>query len=284
VGQAASQIALGQAQIRPAGQLLGHLVGGSSGNDALGRRFSGAVRAGIGRPTPAELARLAVRFRKFPLYLAPADLINATGRNLPTMLLGILYGAPAAGALFLAERVIGLPLAVVGQAVSQVLFAESGELARRDPRELRRLVLTLAGNLALAALIPAALLFGLGETCFVFVFGEGWRTSGALASALALLFVARFVVSPLGVTLTVLERQPWLLAVQTALATISAGVLVAGWLGGLDPVAVVRLYAGVTSLVYAAVFLVVLLALRAAVSAREGTGPVALGSPLRRSS
>jgi O-antigen/teichoic acid export membrane protein len=68
---------------------------------------------------------MAKRYKRFPIYDVPAALIDVLSVQLPNLLLASFFGANIAGFYMLAERMVALPIALVGQSVGQVLFGFS---------------------------------------------------------------------------------------------------------------------------------------------------------------
>jgi O-antigen/teichoic acid export membrane protein len=181
--------------------------------------------------------------------------------------MAILYGAEIAGWYGLAQRVFGVPLSVVALALGQSLKANMAEAVRkgesavaiRDLLKLAAMVQLGLSMLLLVVVFVAPPLFGL-------VFGEGWRISGVYLQALAPLFLAQFVVSPLHVVFDVLE-QPHLHFMREALriALLGCAFLFANfWM--LDPMQTVMLISGSGFLVYLVSGLLVAMACRDAVT------------------
>src|SRR3546814_4656980 len=74
---------------------------------------------------------IAHKYRDFPLYRAPQDLINAVSRSLPLILLSSMFGPIPAGLYALAAQVVGAPSVLVGSAVSTAVYPSMVERMRR---------------------------------------------------------------------------------------------------------------------------------------------------------
>lgn len=152
-----------------------------------------------------RMRKAFVRYRRFPQFDLWASLINTTGIYLPIAFLSFSYGAAVVGNFTLSQQVAGLPVLLLGQAVSRVYLSRArqsvdiGAIAENTRRLFR--VLT-------AVAVPyAMLLIVASEDVFVFVFGEMWRNAGLYTCFLApwLLFV--FLASPISPLAQVHERQ-----------------------------------------------------------------------------
>ncbi len=144
------------------------------------------------------------RYRRYPLYLAPGQMLYSATQFLPPLLIALLFDPRTAGLYALAQRLLGLPIQLVGQAVSQVLL---GDLARsRDfpwgPR-IDRLLMGLAGGMGVFVMI----LLLLGTAGWTFVLGEDWSAFFDVLLRLAPLFAVRFLLDATVNVLVVGEAQ-----------------------------------------------------------------------------
>lgn len=183
-------------------QTLGYLAGCLGG---VGR-LSGRVWA-LGTRGRLRLRQTFWSFRKFPLVLAPAALFNQASQQAPLLAIGSIFGLQEAGLYALTQRVCGAPLALIGQAVSQVYASEFRQV-RRDggaavARRYRTLLvrLTLVGALVVSALV-AVLYFG-----DKFLFGREWANLGKVALYLVAMLISDFATTPISMTLGYLGEQ-----------------------------------------------------------------------------
>ncbi len=127
LGTVTTQVIGGMLGFRPgglvAGLALGQLVG--TGSLLIGSDIRNLAAQGRGGVTSA--GRIVARYWRFPLLLAPAGLLNVLGLQLPLLLVAYFYGSAHAGWLGLTQRVLALPIMLIGQAVAQVYV---GELSR----------------------------------------------------------------------------------------------------------------------------------------------------------
>jgi O-antigen/teichoic acid export membrane protein len=254
-GQVGVQLALGFAGVGPVGLLAGDVVGRAGGTGTLASATLPGRAAVLRGTTLARLRAVAVRYRRFPQLSSPAALLNALGLQLPTLLFVALYGPSVAGWMALGQRVVGVPMRVVGQALAQVYLGEAARIIREEPARLPVLFNRLARRLAWAGAIPIAAIGLAGPTVFPWFFGEEWREAGWYVLLLAPTVWAQFVVSPLSQTVVLAERQGAQLAVDV-LRTVAvvAGVIVP-WTMGTSARVAVAVYAGSMMVIYVASFI-----------------------------
>lgn len=234
-----SQVVAGAASIRPSGLFLGlglaQTVGAASLTWRSGLRRAEA-RAGL---RLAEIRSVARRYRRFPLLLAPSGLLNVLGLQLPVVLVAYWYGSESAGLLALSQRVLALPVTLVGTAIGQVYLGEVARKVRTDPAAAR--LLFRRSTLGLGA-FAAALFIALataGPWAFSGVFGQEWQLSGEFARALAAPLAAQVIAAPLSQTLIVLERLTFQVAWDSLrVVALSLAVTMAA-LRGAEPLTAV---------------------------------------------
>lgn len=173
------------------------------------------------------LGRLAVRFRRFPLFSMPSTLLNAFVSRLPLLALPFFFDAAVVGLYGRAFTVLAVPLSLVGAAVAQVFFVEAA--AARGQGTLAAVTARVYDRLVLVGLVPTAMLMAAGPAVFDFALGPAWAEAGAYLRYVGPWLFLAAVASPLTRLFDVLERQP----VDLALSLFMGVVLVlAFWLGG----------------------------------------------------
>ncbi|MGB5833807.1 MAG: lipopolysaccharide biosynthesis protein [Thiohalocapsa sp.] len=239
------------------GLLFGQVMGTTIGAVTLGRWMQGRRGQPRLKTEETSLLWLAQRYRRFPVFSAPAGLLNALALNVPVLLIANLYGEASAGAFFLAQRILNIPLALLATSISQVYMAEAARQRRERPEES---IAPLFWSLALRAFLVgtplAAVLWFLAPTLFPIVFGNAWVQAGVFASLTAPLLLSRFVTTSLAATLTVLERQHLTLILQTGIVAAALGSLWGAGQAALTPEEAVGVYGMVTAAVYGFFFLV----------------------------
>jgi O-antigen/teichoic acid export membrane protein len=206
---------------------------------------------------PRRLKVLALRHRKFPLFAVPANLSNYAAVEGPTVLLAVLYSPTEVGLYWLSYRLLALPTALAGEAVSTVFFQR---MAAMRGRGVRGAALTTQVFVALlgVGVIPLAVVFVLAPSLFPFVFGPAWTQAAYYAQALVPAELMLFAAFPLTQAFFVYEKQEigllWNLAfLAVTIAAFGIGAATGG------PLASVRWYSIGSACMYA---LVVALAFR----------------------
>lgn len=236
---AGGQIGLSTIGLGPGSLLAGFGLGQLAAAVSLVRGSGiggGLARASLTRHSLLEVAK---RYRRFPLLLAPSGLINVLGLQAPLLLMAYWYGSSVAGWLGMTQRLLAVPMALVGLAIGQVYVSELSRAWRTNPRDAEALFMRSTKTLTLIAVPMAVGVFALGPLLFSLVFGDQWGESGQYARALAVALAAQLVVSPLSQTLIVTEHQGLQLTWDVLRLVFTAGAVVVGHSLGASPLATV---------------------------------------------
>lgn len=202
-----TQVGLGLAGLRPGGLVLGLGLGQTAGATSL--LWGSGIRSAAARRgrQPRRLVAALSRYRRFPLVLAPSGLLNVLGLQLPVLFIAYWYGDEVAGWLGLTQRVLALPVALIGAAAAQVYLGELVAASRDGSKRPMALFVKASRRLGGFALLSALVLLLAGPWLFRHVFGPEWVVSGQYAQALSVGLAAQLVASPLAQTVTAFERQ-----------------------------------------------------------------------------
>jgi len=137
----------------------------------------------------------AIKFRRYPAYVAPSELIDAASHQVPLLLIGWTFSLATLGQYAFAQRMLAGPAALIGQSVGQVFF-KSISSEQIELVNVYRLILRVWLYMALLGSVPFCLIFIYGAPIFVLFFGGEWLQAGQFAEALAVLLFVRFVSSP----------------------------------------------------------------------------------------
>lgn len=208
------------------GLALGQLVGLLSLRHALRAAWSAR------RETPHRAGELMRRFRKFPLFMMPSALVNSLGLQAPVFLLAALYGTTISGWMGMTQRILALPIALVGLAMAQVFLGEFSAAKRDGSAPLLPIFMKTSLHLVVFGSVLATLVVVFAPQAFSVLLGAQWRTSGVFAQYMAVGLALQAVASPLSQTLIVMEKLRWQLSWDVSrLAVTCAAVFGARWLG-----------------------------------------------------
>jgi O-antigen/teichoic acid export membrane protein len=209
------------------------------------------LRQRIG-PVPIRrrlLLACASRFRRFPMFTAPSDLLNALGANIPVLFIGSIYGAAAAGAYAMAQRILGAPLMLIGSAFSDA-YRQSAAKSVSSDGTYWEVALRTIRILGVIALVPAIICLVYARDLFPWIFGQKWALSGALVQVLGVVYFLRFVVSPLSYNYYLAQRHSEDLMLQCASFASTICIFLLAQSHGVGLMSVLLTYTAIYSSVY----------------------------------
>lgn len=208
LGMVGAQAALGLGGVGLMGLIIGETFGRLIGVSTLWREIKGKVPWGtINR---RDMLSAANRYKRFPLYSAPAGLLTAISTQIPVVVLATLYGPAVAGVYAMTIRVLSIPLTLIGGAINQVVLTKAARSAS-DPSQLRALTKSVAtGSIAAGAIVYGVAAVG-GEGLFAYCLGEKWYSAGTYARILTPWFLVWLAGKALSGLLTIREWQPTIL-------------------------------------------------------------------------
>ncbi len=142
----------------------------------------------------------------YPLTQLLPGILNTLSVTLLVPTFAWVYGIQQGGFLALSERLLVLPLGLIGRSVSDVYYGRVAEMVRNRSGRVSAFSAKIA-----AILLAGALVIGLGYVWVVpllpYVFGKEWNPVGRLLRIMVIWFVPRFVVSPLSSLLFLSRRM-----------------------------------------------------------------------------
>ncbi len=197
----------------------------------------------------------AKRYKRFPIYDVPAALIDVLSVQLPNLLLASFFGANIAGFYMLAERMVALPIALVGQSVGQVLFGFSRQAL--DQGQMFKMALKAVMVLIALIALPTLVVFFASEPLFAWVFGSEWLQAGSYAKWLMLGVAVQFVYAPTSMLLMATNGQKLNLTIHCVMLTGKAAAIYWGY-SQASAIIAIQGFAWVTGLGYGLALMAIL--------------------------
>jgi O-antigen/teichoic acid export membrane protein len=253
IGGAGVQLGFGWfAALGPLGLLLGQAITSGAGLFGLGRAALKEDSAALRSISRTNMHRVFRAYDRFPKYSTFEAFANNAAIHLPVIIIAAMTVGPEAGYLLLATRAMGMPIGLIGGAVSQVYLS-------RAPNEMRagRLAAFTAqtiGGLAKSGVGPLIFIGIVSPVMFSLVFGVGWQRAGELVAWMTPWFILQFLSSPVSMILHVAGKQRAALDLQVFGLLLRVGaVSVVGWLA---PQYIVEVYA-ISGLIFYFLYLLV---------------------------
>ncbi len=195
-----------------------------------------------------NLKAIAIKHKRFPLFLLPAQLTNELSVQVPIYMLKMFFTTSIVGLYALPQKFLNIPVVLIGNSMGQVFFQKAAEL-KDDRQALAQTTLSLFRFLFRIGVVPFSIILVFGDYLFSWAFGGEWLQSGVFAQMLSpwLLFVLSG--SPISKLFTVQNRQEQSLYFNLSLLSLRVLGLLSGALFFKSEVMAVLLF-GVTSFSY----------------------------------
>jgi len=223
------QAGLGFLKFGSFGLLLGDVMGRVGGSGRLAGMIWTRDKPLFRKITLPVLRRLAWKYRRFPLLSCAAGLLNMLSLQLPNLLLVKFYSQEVGGWFFQSQRVMGLPMAIVGNAILQVYFSRVARLVHENPQAIKPLFQQATRRL-LAFSLPIGVVALLAPWLFAFIFGAEWRQAGVYTQLMSIAFITGFVSQPTS-NLNTFGLNHWQLMWDAGrLVSTAAGLSICYWI------------------------------------------------------
>ncbi|WP_312026104.1 lipopolysaccharide biosynthesis protein [Listeria booriae] len=159
-----------------------------------------------------QMKKLARTYRQFPLFSTFSTMFNSLSLQLIILLLMRFYGSEVAGYYALTQKAIGIPITLIGIALSQVFYSEVANKFSTERRAIYHLYTMLIRKIMIFAVPAIVLLILVAPAIFSLVFGEAWRVSGEFAQLVSGLFLGQLIFMPISQVLYATGHQKTQLA------------------------------------------------------------------------
>lgn len=202
------------------GQISGHILAAI----IAGRIRRREIQYVIKRSTIKRAQMVALRYRNFPLYNLPAQVLLNFSLQSPIIYSALAFGTSTAGQFGLAFLAVSLPFNLIGQSTSRAYYSEIAALGARSRHSVSTVTLEICKAMALWTTPIAILVYFAAEPIFMIAFGQDWVVAGRIAAILAITIPTQFIAGAVIEVLAVYERQRYYLLLLIQRATL-VGIL-----------------------------------------------------------
>lgn len=245
LGNNAVKTVLGFVSSGPAGLFIGTVF--SQVSRAV-RLFLGERRSLFEKddfPGTKDVASAIKRYKKFPMVTSWSLLLNSVSVQLPVIMITKLFSSETSGAYAMANRMLNLPMALVGASVANVFLQKSAEV-RGDIQNLQKLTNEIYRKLLLFGAVCMSTVCFWGDRLFPFVLGSNWQTAGVFSQRLSFWLLFVLATSPLSQIYTVLERQGEGLSMNILLFVSRTAVILGCYYCGVDSLGMITAYSALS--------------------------------------
>jgi len=158
--------------------------------------------------TKLKLMSMLKRYKSFALINSLPSLANAFATHAPLFIVTKQFGIEIAGQLTLVRTILSIPVSLISNNVSQVVFQQVSE--RVAHQQEFRSVLKNVFLLLIGLSVGMSLLFIPFGTYIFMLYGDKWDLAGFMSQILVISFSFKFLVSSFSKILLSLEKIKWI--------------------------------------------------------------------------
>lgn len=207
-----TQVSLGVLGFFSFGLIVGQIVKVSAGIGKLIKNFLYDSAETLKKISFFSLKKTFIKNDKFPKISTLEALANTAGVQLPIIFIASKVGGGEAGHLMLAMQVMAIPIAFIGSAVSQVYLASAPR--KKAEGQIFNFTLECVIKLLKLGVIPVMVISLISPFIFPILFGDSWGRAGELMIWMLPWFSFQLLVSPVSMSLIILDFQKIALILQ----------------------------------------------------------------------
>lgn len=212
------------------GLIAGSVIGGAVGVFVLRQYAAHYVRAVAWRASWAGLSR----YWKFPVVFAPMTSFTLLAQQGPVFVIAHRFFGAEVGQFAMADRVLAVPIALIGLAVGSVFEGEMADRLRRGTPDVSTVYLRTSVVLGAVGVLGGLVLWFLAEPVSVWALGDEWRVAGEVLAVMSLVLFSRMVVNPTRHFLQLLEKATQAFALEGVRVALFGGAVFLAATGGAD--------------------------------------------------
>lgn len=206
-GNAAS-LAGGMFSVGFGGLIVGQLLNFSGGLFKL----AVSAKKDLASVKSSPLKATFTKYSKFPKYSILEALFNTSAVQLPLIIIAIFLIGPEVGYLMMSMKILGIPMSLIGRAMSQVYLSHAAEYHKAG--KLYYYTKQVLIKILKIIIVPFALLALMSPYIFNYIFGEKWEGLGDYILIMIPWYFFQILSSPISMALHVINLQDLALFLQ----------------------------------------------------------------------
>ncbi len=155
----------------------------------------------------SRLWHLARANKKFPTINTSMVFLNTLSLQLPVFMLSRYFSTEIVALYSMANRLINIPLFMVGRSVQQVYFQSASEAFHISKNRLLFVYKKTIARLAVIAIIPLVIVLLAGPWIASLYLGPAYREAGVYMQIITFWMFFQFINSPISQTFSIINRQ-----------------------------------------------------------------------------
>jgi len=176
----------------------------------------------------AYLCGMLSREREFIFCQMPSNIAYQVRSQLPTLIIGSLFGTTVLGNFSIAQKLLNIPVTFIGQAVGNVFYQRIASMREDVPAVAQFVQRNMRRTMAIA-IVPMALLIALGDPIISLVFGSGYELGGAMVGVIGFQSLFSFLTASIKGIDIVLGKQRYSMLTGIAHAIVTPLSMIAAY-------------------------------------------------------
>jgi len=151
------------------------------------------------------------KYESLPLHRMPQTFVSSLAMYLPIFVLASYFSIADSGQYSLAIGVLGVPLTLLGSAITNVLFPKISTLFNDNHKEMYTFVCKFTLVMIFFLVLPLGVFSYYADLLFMYIFGEIWEQAGVFAGTLCLQYYFIIALRPIVVCITVINKNKFYL-------------------------------------------------------------------------
>lgn len=174
-----------------------------------------------------DIKAVAVRYKKFPLYDAPARMIEYFIGNIVVIILSIFFELEEIGCFSMITQLVLAPITLMGSSMSTVYFKDLS-IVVNDSEQVLQVTRRTARVCFLMAILSCVFFVLGGDRVLVLFLGDKWALAGEMSLCLSIFAIPVILSEPLMPIFKVLEKQNMRFWLNVANLVLTIGALLVG--------------------------------------------------------
>lgn len=196
-----------------------------------------------------DLKIIILKYKEFPIFQLPSQLISTGNYHLITIVFAALFNSTIIGLYSLAQRMLRLPMTLIGNAVSDV-FRQSISKDINSDGEYRETYIKTLKILTIVSVPLFIMMFIFSPFVFELMFGKEWINAGEFVRYLLPMLFCQFIFSPFNSVYIVFKKQKMEFIWQIAMVGVSILAVIVGYFSIGTAGGIILLYSIVNALGY----------------------------------
>lgn len=175
-----------------------------------------------------EVLRIAKKYRNFPMYDAPALLLQFAALNLPIIILSFYFSRSDIGCYSLIVQLLVLPVSFIGSAMGKVYYQQISTEGSVDEQIIQKSTFQVLKILVYLSVIPSLFICLGGNKVITWFLGSKWHLAGDMSICMAIWSIPTILTESLKSLFRVRDKQKYLLYIEITYFITGIGFLLLG--------------------------------------------------------